>query len=96
MPRKSGFPFRTLDVLAHTQHPEAIWEGALRRFHFINPGATSPSFFVDQWKVGFNEACGRSNSEMVFAWLASAAFGEDILDELSVMGLSKYAPNEVG
>lgn len=95
IPRRAAFPFRTLDVLRHTEHPEAIWEDAFRRLEFqsgVPPDASS----IDPWKTGFNKACYYAHTEDVFAWLASAAFGADILDELSVMGLSKYAPNEVG
>lgn len=90
LPRGGTFQYRVLDVLLHTAHPEAIWENAVRRIGFEQPA------LYDRTKVKFNEACGKSSSEQAFAWLASAAFGADILDELSVMGLSKYAPNAVG
>ncbi len=88
------FPYRALDVLVHTAHPEALWEDSRRRARFEQQ-VTVP-LVHDRTKDMFNQACMASDSEKSFAWLASAAFGADILDELAVMGLSKYAPGEVG
>lgn len=90
LPRGDLFPYRSLDVLRHTSHPEALWEDAWRRIGFEQPA------LYDRTKAKFNEACKYASSEKAFAWLASAALGADILDELSVMGLSKYDPGAVG
>jgi hypothetical protein len=99
LPRQAVFPYRTLDVLRHSQHPEALWQDAERRARFrqgLSSGESAHDSYGDPWKEGFNEAGHYAKSETAFAWLASAAFGSDILDELAVMGLSNYAPNPAG
>lgn len=83
--RGDAFPYRSLDVLHHTSHPEALWEDTRRRTTFAVTG--------DWWKAGFNAACKRADPEEVLVWLAAAAFAADVLDELGAIHLSKYAPN---
>lgn len=90
-PSVSDFPYRALDVLMHTDRPEALWDDEQRRRRFVQ--AAGGVFYNNQDQMqGYLNALSRDSVEQVINWIASAAFCADVLDELGAMQLGLLGP----